>query len=217
MTYGVIGAGGFGRDVLPVLRRQYSSLLQDPAVRLVFVSEHDDAGQMRNGCPIIGMDEFLGLDGERNFTIAIADTTARARIAGMCERGGARPFSITAPSAIILDENHIGEGAIICDFAMVTCNVQIGRHFHCNIYSYVEHDCRVGDFVTFAPAVRCNGNVLIEDGAYIGSGAVIRQGKAGKPLVIGEGAVVGMGAVVTRDVAPYTTVVGNPARPLRKV
>jgi sugar O-acyltransferase (sialic acid O-acetyltransferase NeuD family) len=217
ITYGIVGAGGFGRDVLPVVRKQYQALLQDPAVRLVFVSEHDEGGQTKNGCPVVGLNEFLALDGERNFAIAIADSTARARIAGTCEQAGARPFNITAPSAIILDENSIGEGAIICDFSMVTCNIHIGRHFHCNIYSYVEHDCWVGDFVTFAPSVRCNGNIRIENGAYIGAGAVIHQGRLGKPLVIGEGAVVGMGAVVLRDVAPYTTVVGNPARPLRRV
>ncbi|MEP6868613.1 MAG: DapH/DapD/GlmU-related protein, partial [Novosphingobium sp.] len=81
---------------------------------------------------------------------------------------------------------------------------------HCNLYSYVEHDCVIGDFVTFAPAVRCNGNVRIGDGAYIGSNAVIRQG-----ITIGEGAVVGMGAVVIRDVPTGATVVGNPARVLR--
>ena len=48
--------------------------------------------------------------------------------------------------------------------------------------------------------------------ASIGSGAVILP-----DLTIGEGAVVGAGAVVTRDVAPNTVVVGNPARVLREV
>jgi acetyltransferase-like isoleucine patch superfamily enzyme len=95
-------------------------------------------------------------------------------------------------------------------------NARIGRFFHGHLYSYVEHDCVIGDFVTFAPRVSCNGNVHIGDHAYIGTGAVIRQGNPDKPLIIGEGAVVGMGAVVTKDVEPFTTVVGNPARPLEK-
>jgi acetyltransferase-like isoleucine patch superfamily enzyme len=50
---------------------------------------------------------------------------------------------------------------------------------------------------------------VVEDGASIGSGATILGG-----VRIGAGALVGAGAVVTRDVAPGTTVVGNPARPL---
>ena len=215
-VYGIIGAGGFGRDVLPAVRKQYAAAVADGSVDLVFVSESDDVGEVRNGCPVIGLNEFLERRGERRFSVAIADPNVRARVANTCEESGARPFNIVAPTAIILDEVVVGEGAILCDFTMVTCNVRIGRHFHGNIYSYVEHDCWVGDYVTFAPSVRCNGNIRIEDRAYIGAGAMIRQGRAGKPLVIGQGAVVGMGAVVIRDVEPYTTVAGNPARLPRK-
>ena len=97
---------------------------------------------------------------------------------------------------------------------MITSNARIGRFFHLNIFSYVAHDCDIGDFVTFAPKVSCNGNVVIEDGAYIGTGAILRQGTPGRPLRIGAGAVVGMGAVVTRDVAAGVTVIGCPARPM---
>jgi UDP-2-acetamido-3-amino-2,3-dideoxy-glucuronate N-acetyltransferase len=50
---------------------------------------------------------------------------------------------------------------------------------------------------------------VVERGATIGSGAMILGG-----VRIGAGATVGAGAVVTRDVAPGSTVVGNPARPL---
>ena len=99
---------------------------------------------------------------------------------------------------------------------MITSNAQIGSFFQANIYSYVAHDCKIGDFVTFAPRVSCNGNVVIEDHAYIGTGAVIRQGTADRPIVIGSGAVVGMGAVVTKSVPPGTTVVGNPAAELQR-
>ena len=101
-------------------------------------------------------------------------------------------------------------------FVTVTSNIRIGKHFHANLYSYVEHDCVIGDYVTFAPAVKCNGNIVIEDHAYIGAGVIIKQGKRGQPLVIGKGAVVGMGAVVTKDVPAGATVVGNPARFLVK-
>ena len=61
--------------------------------------------------------------------------------------------------------------------------------------------------MTLAPGSIINGNVLIEDYAYIGAGSVIKQG-----LTIGQGSTVGMGSVVIRDVGPGETVVGNPAR-----
>lgn len=49
--------------------------------------------------------------------------------------------------------------------------------------------------------------VTIEDRAWIGARAMILPG-----VRIGEGAIVGAGAVVSKDVEPYTIVVGNPAR-----
>jgi acetyltransferase-like isoleucine patch superfamily enzyme len=52
---------------------------------------------------------------------------------------------------------------------------------------------------------------VVEQGASLGSGAVVLGS-----LRIGAGALVGAGAVVTRDVAPGETVVGSPARPIRR-
>jgi len=209
--YGVIGAGGCGRGVLPLARKQLG-LSNISLEQLVFV---DDAysNQIINGHRVLSHNQFLAeTAGEHFAVIAVANTKDRNRIAIRCENEGVRPWSVVAENVVQMDDVKIGAGAILSPFVTLTSNITIGEHFHANLYSYVEHDCVVGDFVTFAPGVKCNGNVQIGDYAYIGSGAVIKQGTPESPLRIGEGAVIGMGAVVTKDVPPGETVIGNPAR-----
>ena len=143
---------------------------------------------------------------------AIADSKVREQIAIRLLQKNIEPISIYSPSAEVSKNVDISIGSIICSFSSLTSNTKIGRFFHANLYSCIAHDCVIGDFVTFAPGVLCLGNVHINNHAYIGAGAILKQGSTGKPLVIGEGAIIGMGAVVTKDVAPFTTVVGIPAR-----
>ncbi len=211
--FGLYGAGGFGRGVMPIVRQQ----LVRQGWRVVFVETRPSLASV-NGVELWSEDRFFAEPcGERGFAVAIADSRAREIIALRCEARGATAMSLRAANATVYDFNDVGAGAILCAHSTVTSNVRIGKHFHANLYSYVEHDCVIGDWVTFAPRVGCNGNVHIGDHAYIGAGATILPGvPGGRPLTIGEGAIVGMGAVVIRDVAPHTTVVGNPARVIRR-
>ena len=207
---GIYGASGFGREVLPLVREQ----LKGTNAEFVFVDD-GDVPVVLNGYPILRYDEFLEKEaGEKRVVFAIANSAIREKLAEKCAKDGIGTLAVKADNTVILDEVEVGEGAILCHFTQLTSNIRIGKYFHANIYSYVAHDCVIGDYVTFAPSVRCNGNIVIEDHAYIGTGAVIKQGTPEKPLVIGKGAVVGMGAVVTKDVPPGVTVVGNPARVL---
>ena len=58
---------------------------------------------------------------------------------------------------------------------------------------------------------RFKGDTVIGNDVWIGQNAVILPG-----VRIGDGAIIGANSVVGSDVDPYTIVVGNPAKPLRK-
>lgn len=213
--YGVYGASGCGRGIMPLAREQ---LLQQglPCNRLLFIDDSPETGFI-NGQRVCTYAEFLATEASiRHVVIAIANSQVRETLATRLAQDCVKPWSVFAQNSVVMDDVTVGEGSAISPFVTLTSNIRIGDHFHANLYSYVEHDCVIGNFVTFAPSVKCNGNVHIEDHAYIGAGAVIKQGKPSAPLVIGRGAVVGMGAVVTKSVPPGVTVVGNPARPLVK-
>lgn len=210
---GVYGASGFGREVIPVIKSQ-KPLIQG---NLVFIDDGASQADYINGYPVYSWVEFLDHPAqEKSVSIAIADGSVRLLLANRCEEKGIPLFEVAASNVVVGDEVTIGEGAILQPFVTLTSNIIIGRCFHANIYSYVAHDCQIGDFVTFAPGVMCNGNVHVGDGAYIGTGAVLRQGTQEKPLKIGANSIVGMGAVVTKDVPDGVTVVGNPARIMEK-
>jgi sugar O-acyltransferase (sialic acid O-acetyltransferase NeuD family) len=213
--FAVYGASGCGRGVMPLAREHllHQGIASD---RLVFIDD-DPQATMINGHRVFRYPDFLAAEAsERYVVLAIANSVIREQLAERCANDKVRPWTVEAGNIVVMDEVQLGEGAIISPFVTLTSNIRIGRHFHANLYSYVEHDCIIGDFVTFAPGVKCNGNIVIEDHVYIGTGAVLKQGRPGQPLVIGRGAIVGMGAVVTKDVPPATTVVGNPAKPLSR-
>ncbi len=213
--FAVYGASGFGREVMPLAREQLQRQGLGNA-QLVFIDDNSQAQQV-NGQRVLRYADFLACPAkDRYVALAIANSAVREKLAQQCAHDGIQSWAVQATNAVIMDDVHVGEGALLCPFVTLTSNIQIGRYFHANIYSYVAHDCTIGDYVTFAPGVHCNGNIVIEDHAYIGTGAIIKQGLPGRPLVIGHHAVVGMGAVVTKNVPPETTVIGNPARPMKR-
>jgi acetyltransferase-like isoleucine patch superfamily enzyme len=121
------------------------------------------------------------------------------------------------------DETRIGPFVEVQTGAVIGCRCKIQSHTFICTGVVVEDEVFVGHGVMFindrfpratteAGDLKTAGEwdveaTTVERGAAIGSGAVILGG-----LRIGAGALVGAGAVVTRDVAPHSTVVGNPAR-----
>lgn len=208
-TIAIYGIGGMGRELIVPLQESIKAAADNNNKNpIVFVDDAQQSGSVC-GIPVVAFSHLLPGD---FYVIAIGSGEIRQRIEAKCDAAGLKPYNLFAQSYKCGPDVDIGPGGVFCGNTMVTASTKIGRQFQANIYSSVAHDCVIGDYVTFAPRVCCNGNVHIEDFAYIGAGAVIKQGQNDKPLVIGYGAIVGMGAVVTKDVPPGAVVVGNPAK-----
>ena len=102
---------------------------------------------------------------------------------------------------VFLDDRNpnfieIGKGVAITSGVMILCHQRDLTNYKQGVY-----------------AMHCpfkEGKVVIKDGAHIGIGAIIMPG-----VTIGEGAIIGAGAVVTRDIPPYSVVVGSPAKVIK--
>lgn len=213
--YAIYGASGCGRSLMPVARQQLAR--ESDASEIVFIDDALESVADVNAHRAMNYLAFLNeTASEKYVQIAIANSHVREKIAQRLKMDGIQLWSIIADNVVLMDQLELAEGSALSPFVTIGSNVRIGKCFQANLYSYVEHDCVIGDFVTFAPGVKCNGNIHIQDHVYIGAGAVIKQGTPDQPLVIGAGAIVGMGAVVTKSVPSGATVVGNPARIVTK-
>jgi maltose O-acetyltransferase len=111
------------------------------------------------------------------------------------------PISVGARS-------FVNYGAIVLDCAPVTIGdeVQIATGVLLLTATHpLDADTRRQDWESAAP-------ISIEDGAWLGSGAIICPG-----VTIGENTVVGAGSVVTRDLPPGVLAAGNPCRVVREL
>ncbi len=102
---------------------------------------------------------------------------------------------------------YLNAGCTILDSGRVTIGERTMLGPNVQIYCAEHHK----DAVLRSQGLEVARPVVIGSHVWIGGGAIILGG-----VSIGDGAIVGAGSVVTKDVPPGATVVGNPARPLRR-
>ncbi len=191
----LIGAGGLGREIANLLKREH-----------LFAGYYDDRKLEKE---YLGTIDLIFEDENLNYVVAIGDPIIKRDV---IERLSTKrlDYSTFISQYSVVNQSHLkGKGIIICDGVITTVDIQIGSHVLLNLNVTVGHDVIIEDFCSIMPGANISGNVHIGEATLIGSGAVILQG-----IKIGKNVRVGAGAVVTKDVPDNTTVVGVPAKPV---
>lgn len=170
----IVGAGGHGREAL-VIARAANRITDDwHEIGLVDDGDVDLEALDRVDAHLLGGTEML--DAGDDHVIAIGDPTMRRAVADRLINM-VPAVTLIDPSALYGDDVVFSEGVIVFPGVICTTNVRIGRHSHVNCGTVVSHDCRVGEFVSLSPGVRLNGAVHVEDGAFLGTGAIVLPGR----------------------------------------
>lgn len=214
----VVGAGGFGREVVDVIEAINAAAVNRhdaPVWLLVGVVDDSISRENRERLEQRSIDhlgsanEFLSAAAtELAYVVGIGAPHVRRRIATAFDAAGHTAVTLVHPAATVGSASQLGAGSVVCAGVRITTNIVIGRHVHMNPNVTIGHDTTIGDFVSLNPQAAISGDCVIENEVLVGVGGILLNG-----LRVGEGSIIGGAACAVRDVEAGTTVVGIPARP----
>lgn len=208
----IVGAGGFGREVLEIFKDQ--NKIAKTWDILGFIDDNEELhGKKINGYLVLGGLDWLRKHSGNNFgcvcTIGACET--RKQVVDRLQEIGANFCNAIHPSVIMSEFVELGKDVIICAGSILTVNIRIGDHVHIDTNCTVMHDAVIGSYCRLNPGVKINGNNCLGEGAYIGAGATFIQ-----DVSVGGWSTIGAGAVVIEDIPERVVAVGVPAKVVKR-
>jgi len=165
----IVGAGGFGREVLHWARDawpDHASLIAG------FLSA--DATQCPS--PIIAEPTTFTPQAGDALVLAIGIPGVRRRVAEDLLARGADFLTLVHPSAIVCDTADVGAGSVVCPGAIVSDAARLGRFCLVNYHASVAHDASAGDFAVLSPYATLAGGAAVAADVFMGLHASVGPG-----------------------------------------
>jgi sugar O-acyltransferase (sialic acid O-acetyltransferase NeuD family) len=203
----IIGAGGHGRVVLELARATgrydvVGFVDPEPQTKLIM------------GVPVLGGDEILPqlrTEGLQHAFVALGSNRVRERVGVQLRSLGFERPSLVHPSAFVSPTARLEEGSLVMARAVLGTQAVLEDGAILNTGAVADHDNRLSANCHVAPGCALAGFVSIGARTLVGAGTSIRP-----EIRVGSDAVVGAGAAVVSDVPDGVTVVGVPARVLKR-
>lgn len=208
----IVCAGGVGRETT-LLVDEINKKEQEWNLIGYVDDDIDLCGKIINGKPVIGNIDWLNnYENELYIIIALGSPKAKKKVMGKLNlRSNIHFATLIHPSAIICKDVKIGQDVIIEGICFISTNVKIEDHIYIGPQCGIGHDSTLKSNSNLFWNVNLSGNVTIKENSQISTKATILQG-----LSVGENTIVGAGAVVVCDLPDNCTVVGVPAREIKK-
>ena len=206
----ILGAGGHARVLLDTLR------LLSIEVLGATIEDAENVHDKLPDIPILGQDTTVFSYSPDSVKLVIGFGTIRVnpRRADLFDYFKSKGYSFASvihPSVILARDVALSEGLQIMAGAVIQAGCELGENCLINTCAVLDHDCRIGAHTHIASGAVLSGAVVVGARSHVGAGATIIQG-----VRIGSNSVVGAGAVVIRDVGDNETVIGVPAREVKR-
>jgi sugar O-acyltransferase (sialic acid O-acetyltransferase NeuD family) len=206
----IVGAGGFGREVLQWARDAWPESADRIAGFLA--SDADSLEGLDCGHRVLGSpDAYRPAAGDR-LLLAIGIPYARRRVAESLLAHGAEFLTLIHPTAIVAASASIGPGSILCPYAVASDSCRVGRFVIMNYHSSLGHDSTAGDFSVLSPYATLGGHSHVEDDVFLGLHASVGPGKN-----VGARSKVSANSCVLANALADSIVYGVPGRIVRRV
>ena len=201
----IIGAGGFGREVL-----QYARDTQSSAWPYRVLGFLDDDPAALEGLSVdveilgpVDSPEILG----GACVVSLGEPSLRRRCAEAVREAGGRLVSVIHPSVYVARSASVGHGCVIAPGALVGIDSVIGDNSVINVMASVGHDAVVGEHSVLSSYTALTGAAALGEGVFTGTHVTVNPG-----VEVGAWSKVSSGAVVVRSADAGSLLVGNPAK-----
>ena len=214
----IVGAGGFGREVLDVVEAiNLQGSPHSSSQSFDFLGFLDDGPVdaellERRGAKHLGSVALAKeFHGDVAFALAIGWPEARRALEQALRQFELTYVVLVHPTAWVGSRCSLASGAVVRANASLMTEVTLGRHTHVHANAAVGHDARLGDLVTILPGATVGGGVQIGSEVLLGANTAVNQG-----VNIGAATKVGSGAAVIGDLDARVVAVGVPARSITR-